>query len=138
MGIELDLVTKDASGNATGRSQLDGVSGAAKVHLASGAGVNAGQSVQEVALASEPIAVTATGQIVTGPCYVLGFTTKAGTTPTLALYSGTDTSGIMIHPAVTETIGSPRTLPGAVYCPNGLYGVVGGTASPTFTVFVRR
>jgi len=87
-----------------------------------------------------PVRVTQDGQVVSGRCMVVGFVCTAGTTPTLALYDGTGTSGTLVYGGgATETAGSPKTIAGgaAVECASGLYADVGGT-NPAYTVYVVR
>lgn len=116
--------------------------------MSSGAGypvVNAGidpgdnpvLDIKAVASVATPYRVTADAQVVSGPCIVYGFTCTAGTSPTLALYDGTSTSGTLIYGgASAETLGAPKAFPAAIYCASGLYADVGGT-SPAFTVLAR-
>lgn len=86
------------------------------------------------------------GVIVPGRCAVLGFRVLAGTTPTLDLYDGEDTTGIPIFKGVaTLTVGKFYPIMGgedasaaaAVLCATGLYGNQGGT-TPEFLFFVAR
>ena len=94
--------------------------------------------VQEVAARADPYRVTADAQVVDGPCYVLGFVATAGTTPTLNLHSGTSTSDPLVYGgSAGHTLGAVVSLPGAIWCPNGLYADVGGT-NPAYTVYVLR
>lgn len=88
----------------------------------------------------DAVRVSADGQVAAGACAVVGFTCTAGTTPTLALYNGTSTSGTLVYGGgATETAGSPKAIASgaAVYCDQGLYADVGGT-NPAFTVYVVR
>lgn len=112
------------------------VNGALKVYVDSlAAGEDQSLDVQHVAPYAEPYRVTADGQVITGPCIVYGFVTTAGTSPTLALYDGTSTSGTLIYGGgATETAGAIKNLSAAIYCATGLYADVGGT-SPAFTVY---
>lgn len=98
-------------------------------------GDNQSLDVKQVAPLAEPYRVTADGQVITGPCIVYGFVCTAGTSPTIALYDGTNTSGTLVYGGgATESLSGIKTLPAAIYCATGLYADVGGT-TPAFTVF---
>jgi hypothetical protein len=92
---------------------------------------------------AQPYTVTADGQVIDGPCWVVGVQTNAaGTSSTLDLYNGTANTDTPVMKGVpTGTInvaGYQRQIApngAAVYCKNGLYADVGGTGSPSFTVY---
>ena len=101
-------------------------------------GANELMNVQETAARCDPYRVTADSQVVAGPCYVLGFVATGGTSPTLDLHNGTSTSDpVVIGGGAAHTLGVPVSLPGAVFCPTGVYANVGGT-NPAYTVFILR
>jgi len=93
-----------------------------------------------VAAVVEAYDVTATGQVITGACLVVGMETLvAGTSSTLTLYDNTAASGKLVMPAIptgtVNVLGYQRSFAqgGAVLCVNGLHAVVGGTGA-TFRI----
>lgn len=86
---------------------------------------------------ASPVRVTADGQVVVGDGVVYGFLCSAGTTPTISLYDGVNSSGTLVYqsPAAGETVGGLVRLPAGIRCRSGLFADVGGT-TPAFTVFV--
>ncbi len=139
----IDSVTPLAG--MVGEDSVDGsativktTSQAAHVYVASAQpGDNQVLGVKETAPVATPYRVTADGQVILGPCIVYGFVATAGTTPTIAMYDGTNTSGALIYGSgATETASTIKAFPCAVECATGLYIDVGGT-SPAFTVYAR-
>lgn len=112
--------------------------GAAKVANARfDAGNNQVLDTREVAPVGTPYRVTADAQVILGPCIVFGFVATGGTSPTIAMYDGTSTSGVLIYGGgAAETLGAPKQMPCAIECASGLYIDVGGT-SPAFTVYAK-
>lgn len=133
-----DLATLSGSGWVVRDISQREDDGAAKVVNARfDAGNNQVLDVREVAPVATPYRVTTDGQIILGPCIVYGFVATAGTSPTIAMYDGTNTSGTLIYGSgATETASTIKAFPCAVECATGLYIDVGGT-SPAFTVYAR-
>ena len=83
-------------------------------------------------------------QAITGPCTIYGYhVTAVGTSSTLDLHQGIDTTGINLAPGVltatfnqlgyTKAIGINGC---GVYCPNGIFADWGGTGTPKVALHV--
>lgn len=85
-----------------------------------------------------PVRVTTSTQVVSGAAMLYGFLCTAGSSPTLNLYNGTSTAGVLVYGGgASETLGSPKSIinGGGVYCSSGIYALTGGT-TVAYTAYV--
>lgn len=88
-------------------------------------------AVVEVGL---PKNITATGQVYTGRCQLLGFMCSSSTSGTVKLWDNTSAAGTVIVDTVAVAAGTYYKVPSI--CINGIYATIGGTAA-NITLYVN-